>query len=216
MEAHKFKFPRTAHYYTLGTASKQTKRFWIVCHGYGQLAKRFIYKFDSILEEDTFVLAPEGFSRFYFDRSSEFPVGASWMTKEDRLDEIEDYANLIQHYYDTYLPKMAEEVQINLLGFSQGCATQLRWIMEKLPRFDNLILWAGLVPEDLDYRPHKDYFSSKNIHFVYGTEDQFLNEERLAKHQKLIEEQKLAISVHTFKGPHRIDREKLKEINQLL
>lgn len=214
MQAHKFKFPRTAHFYTLGTPSKATKNFWIVCHGYGQLAKRFIYKFDSILDEETFVIAPEGFSRFYFDRSSPTPVGSSWMTKEDRLDEIEDYANLIQHYYDHYRSLMGEEVQINLFGFSQGAATQLRWIMEKFPRFDHLILWAGLIPEDLDYQPHQAYFSDKQIHFIYGTEDPLITPERIDKHNQLIKDQLLQVNVQTFEGKHRVDRAMLKGLNE--
>lgn len=216
MEAHKFKFPRTAHYYTLGQANNATKHFWIVCHGYGQLAKRFIYKFDTILNEETFVIAPEGFSRFYFEGAPGRPVGSSWMTREDRLDEIDDYANLLQYHYEHYLAKMGPDVQINLFGFSQGCATQIRWIMEKFPRFHNLVLWAGFVPEDLSYVPQKEYFQDKSIHFVYGTEDQFISPERVKEHEKLIIEQQLDIQVHTFEGKHRVDRDKLKAIAKLL
>ena len=216
MQAHKFKFPRTAHYYTLGRANKSVKYFWIVCHGYGQLAKKFIYKFDDLIDDENFILAPEGFSRFYLDNVSGRPVGTSWMTREDRLDEIDDYANLLQHYYDQYLPQFSDDVKIILLGFSQGCATQVRWMMEKFPRFDHLILWAGFFPEDLNYIPHKDYYSDKSIHFVYGTEDQYLTPERLQWHEQLMKDQELVVSQYTFEGPHRIDRVKLKELAEKL
>ena len=48
MQAHQIKFPRTAHYYTLGNPSKSTKKFFIVLHGYGQLASQIIHKFKDL------------------------------------------------------------------------------------------------------------------------------------------------------------------------
>ena len=89
MQSHKIKFPCTAHYYTIGTPSDKIKRVFFVLHGYGQLASQIIHKFDAVME-DTLIVAPEGLSRFYWNESKGI-VGASWMTKKDRLDEIEDY-----------------------------------------------------------------------------------------------------------------------------
>ena len=66
MQIHSISVPKTAHYCTLGEPGPHIKYFWICCHGYGQLAKRFIRKFERIHQEDTLVVAPEGFSRFYW------------------------------------------------------------------------------------------------------------------------------------------------------
>ena len=211
IEAHQMQVPRTAHFYTIGKPGKHVKRFWIVCHGYGQLAKFFIRKFDVLSDEKTFVLAPEGFSRFYTEGLSG-KVGASWMTKEDRLVEIDDYANYLSTLYDKFTPQLADDVQIILLGFSQGCATQMRWMMKRFPRYDALMLWAGLVPEDLDYKPHRDYFSRRALHFVYGTNDQFITDERLREHEQLLREQQLDFQAHTFDGEHTIDRRALQKL----
>jgi predicted esterase len=134
------------------------------------------------------------------------------MTKEDRLSEIEDYTHYLSTIYNQFVPQLAEDVTIILLGFSQGCATQLRWIMRTFPKFHHLILWAGLVPEDLDYLAHQTYFSDKQLHFIYGTNDPFLTSERLQQHQQLIENQSLSIEVSTFEGTHTVDREVLRQM----
>ncbi len=209
ISSHTIPVTKTAHFYTIGTPGKQVKYCWIACHGYGQLAKFFIRKFDVLAAENTFILAPEGLSRFYTEGLSG-KVGASWMTKEDRLTEIADYANYLSILYDQFVPQLAEDVRIILFGFSQGSATQLRWMMHTFPRFDALVLWAGLVPEDLDYRPHAEYFANRDLHFVYGTKDPFITPERLSGHERLLAEQRLDFQVHTFDGAHTVDRETLK------
>lgn len=208
---HKITVEKTAHYYTIGNPSPDIKYFWIVCHGYGQLAKKFIHKFEGLDDGQTFVLAPEGFSRFYWKRQPDI-VGTSWMTKEDRLDEIADYTKYIKSLYDHYQPQLNESVQIILLGFSQGCATQCRWLMREFPAFDHLVLWAGLLPEDLDYKPYQDYFSTKKLHFFCGDEDQFINHKILEWHSNFAKAQALELITTMFKGKHEIDREELKKL----
>ena len=215
IEAHQMQVPRTAHFYTIGKPGKHTRRCWIVCHGYGQLAKFFIRKFDVLADEQTFVLAPEGLSRFYTEGLTG-RVGASWMTKEDRLLEIDDYAHFLSALYAKFIPQLPDDVQIILLGFSQGCATQLRWMMQKFPRYNALVLWAGLVPEDLNYNPHHDYFANRELHFVYGTKDPFITEDRLREHEQLLHHQQLDFQIHTFDGEHTIDREKLRQLAEQL
>lgn len=211
MQAHKITIPKTAHYYTLGQPGKHIRKLWIVCHGYGQLASTFIYKFEGLDDGQTLVLAPEGLSRFYWGGLTG-PVVASWMTKHDRLDEIVDYSNFLQQLYDLTVPQLAEDVQITLLGFSQGCATQCRWILNKLPHFHQLILWAGLLPEDVDYKIHQAYFSDKKLTFVYGKQDEFVTEERLFWQRDFAAEQGLEFDTVVFEGKHEVDRAVLQQL----
>ncbi len=209
---HKITVPKTAHFHTIGLPSKRIRRLWIVCHGYGQLAKNFIRRFDVLDDGQTLVIAPEGLSRFYWGGFTGEPV-ASWMTKENRLDEIADYCNYLQTLYNQYLPQLADDVEITLLGFSQGCATQVRWAMQNFPHFHHLVLWAGMPPDDLDYTPYTDFFTSKKLYFVYGTADPFLTEERLQWAADFTKKQKLNFEVMTFGGKHEVDREALRELS---
>ncbi len=199
---------RTAHVYSLGTAGPHIRRLWIVCHGYGQLASTFIRNFQPLSGPEVLILAPEGLSRFYWGGLSG-PVVASWMTSKDRLQEIADYARFLQGLLDDVLPRLHPEVRISLFGFSQGCATQVRWLMEKFPPFHDLVLWAGTVPEDLDYRPCLPYFSSKNLRIAYGTEDPLIKPERLSEQRAFLQEMRLPFVEHSFPGGHRVDAETL-------
>jgi len=213
IQAHRIRVDRTAHYYTLGRPGPKVRYCWIACHGYGQLASRFIRKFDVVASEDAFVLAPEGLSRFYWNGFTG-DVVASWMTRADRLDEIEDYSNYLQNLYEHFIPRLAPDVRIILFGFSQGVATQVRWMMRRFPAFDHLVAWAGTVPEDLDYRPHLEYLHRRHLHFVYGAQDQFLTPERLAWHEAMLREKQLPFAVRTFAGRHVVEREALRKLNE--
>ncbi len=207
IQHHSFTVKKKAHYYTTGTPSSSTKYFWIICHGYGQLASDFIKDFSILDSDEHFVLAPEGLSRFYWKGFSG-RIAASWMTSKDRLDEIDDYTNMIGGLYDEYRVQLPN-AQIILLGFSQGCATQVRWIMRKLPQFDTLVMWAGLFPEDLDYSPQLKYLNQKEMIFAYGDEDQFLNEAYIIAQKNFIEERGLKMKYLPFKGKHKVEEEAL-------
>ncbi|NUQ24404.1 MAG: phospholipase [Saprospiraceae bacterium] len=209
-QAHHLTVARTARYYTLGTPGPHIKTLWITCHGYGQLAGQFIRKFEAVLDEETLVVAPEGLSRFYWEGVSG-DVGASWMTKDDRLAEIDDYVAYLSSLYDFFVTQLPPQTRIVLAGFSQGCATQLRWITRQLPHFDVLLLWAGGLPEDIDYKPLLPYFQEKSLHFVYGLQDQYLTEERIATQSQWLADTGLPLQIHTFDGKHEIDREVLRQ-----
>ncbi len=214
-ESHSTRVERTAHYYTIGKPGPHIKKLWIVCHGYGQLASRIIQKFNDLDDGQTLIIAPEGLSRFYWQGVTGH-VAASWMTKMDRLEEIADYTRYIKSLYELYTAQIAEDAKIILFGFSQGCATQCRWVMREFPKFDHLILWGGRFPEDLDYRPHQQYFANKDIHFLYGDEDQYITREFIDWQENFAKEQSLEYQTTKFKGKHVIDRAVLKELAERL
>ncbi|NUN99821.1 MAG: phospholipase [Saprospiraceae bacterium] len=213
MEAHTIRVHKTAHYYTLGQPGTHTRFFWIACHGYGQAAKNFIRKFESIQQPDTFILAPEGLSRFYW-KGFNGEVGASWMTREDRLLEIDDYCDYLSSLYRHYLAILPEDVTVILMGFSQGCATQMRWMMRDQPAFRHLVLWAGSIPEDIDYQPQADYLNSGDIHFVYGSEDEFLTPERMEQFFEAAVHYPFHLDVSSFEGKHEVDRTELEKLDE--
>ena len=211
IQHHKLTVHRTAQYSTIGNVGKNITRLVIACHGQGQLAKHFIRRFDVLDDGKTLVLAPEALSKFYLKNMSG-DVGACWMTKEDRLDEIVDYANYLQQLYDFFVPQLAADVQIILFGFSQGCATIIRWAMEKFPKVDAFVLFGGMLPEDIDYTPHLDYFKSKKMIWMYGTNDPFLTPPRLEFIRTVIFKSQISFTEQTFEGEHKVPREVVKKL----
>ncbi len=211
MQHHNFSTQRTAHYYTLGTPSPHIRQFWIVCHGYGQLAHEFLEDFRLLENDHTLVVAPEGLNHFY-RKGFDGPVGANWMTRHQRQAEIEDNANYLQKLYDSYLPQLPRDVRIVLLGFSQGTATVCRWMLQKTPKFHDLLLWAGLPPEDLDYAAHREYLADKKLYLLYGTSDPFLTPDRINAVHDLESKNGIDFGERSFEGGHEILPDTLKEL----
>jgi hypothetical protein len=81
---------KTARYFISGEPSESIEQVWFVCHGYAQLANYFIRNFEILNDGKNLIIAPEGLNRFYWKGFSDRVV-ASWMTKEDREDDIKDY-----------------------------------------------------------------------------------------------------------------------------
>jgi predicted esterase len=215
MQAHRLSVARTAHYFSLGEAGPHTRQFWIVCHGYAQLADEFLRDFEPLDDGSRLVVAPEGLNHFY-RKGFDGPVGATWMTRRHRADEIEDYARYLQEIYARHMALLPPDVRVVLLGFSQGAATVCRWALHSQPRFHDLVLWAGLPPEDLDYQGHRAYLSDKNLYLLYGSADPFLTPDRVASVQEIEHKNQIDFSEKTFEGGHEIPAEALRELLQRL
>ncbi len=203
---------RTAHYCTLGSDIQTVSQVWIVLHGYGQLASRFIRKFDKLDLTEHHIVAPEALSRFYFKRSPSI-MGASWMTSHQRLLEIEDYLNYLDQLYDMLKDEMTVGQKLNVLGFSQGSATMWRWISHRRPALNGVVVWAGEYPPDVDYGSMKEYLSSIHHKFYcLGDQDEFITAQSYQKLSDMATREGLDFQLHTFKGIHKIDRTLLSEI----
>lgn len=207
---HSVEVPRTARVATLGTPDT-ADIWWVVLHGYGQLAADFIEAFTPIVTPDRCVVAPEGLSRFYVDGLNEHKqVGASWMTTEAREDEIADFLRFL----DTTTRTLSGEppASIQLLGFSQGAAMASRWALLGDTTVDRLILWGGAPAHDLDLAVHADTLRASDLTLVAGTDDQHLTPKRRAAVRRRLRAHEVPWNLHTFEGGHRIDSSALQAI----
>jgi predicted esterase len=93
------------------------------------------------------------------------------------------------------------------LGFSQGAATAARWYQRNPEGFDQLLLWAGVFPPDIDTGT---FPKGKPLHFVLGNEDEFYQgEEAEAIKQHYAT---MGFEVHTYPGKHDLDTDVLRRI----
>jgi predicted esterase len=205
MQEHHFSTPRSARYFTLGSP-EQVSELWFVCHGYGQLAARFLERFRPLEAEGRCFVAPEGLSRFYLTESpTERRVGSSWMTREDRLHEIDDYVRFLDGVY----AKLAlSKARVTALGFSQGTATVCRWAALGSSRIDRLIVWGGEVPPDLDLKRLR----VPSLTLVYGTRDDFFTPKIIAATESRLREHKIPYERVPFEGWHEIDEATLRRL----
>lgn len=205
-------FEYSARYFQLGELTHHTKNLIFVIHGYGQQAKYFINKFKSIESDKNCIVAPEGLSKFYLEGFSG-RVGATWMTKEDRLTDIKNYINYLNTVYAQVIAGVdLNNINVSIIGFSQGSATASRWSSHINGKLDRLILWAGIFPPDLDYKLAKDSFKYIEIKYIYGLKDPYLSEQRLKEMQAISNNLEVQPETITFNGEHEIDEDTLKQL----
>ena len=89
---------RRVRFAVLEPRVRPATEIWFALHGYHQLAHRFLRYFQPIHEGARCIVAPEGLHRHYVDHESR-KVGASWMTSEDRLTDIEDYVGYLDRLH---------------------------------------------------------------------------------------------------------------------
>jgi predicted esterase len=203
---------KTAHYYTLGIPGTHIRRLIIALHGYGQAARTFIHHFkDLIGDGETLVVCPEGLNRFYW-KGFTGEVVASWMTKENREFDIRDNMAYLNDLYAHLMGQLPKDTKVTLLAFSQGCPTMSRWVAKCRPEFHHLILWGGHLAHDVDYAPSGNYFSDKELLFVYGESDQFLPFGYRERQAMLAKVGDLDFRTISFDGKHEIPRTVLGNI----
>ena len=200
-----------ARYFQLDEIGKSTKNLIFVLHGHGQLAEYFLRKFSVLDDGSNCIVAPEGLSRYYLEGFSG-RVGATWMTKEDRLRDIRNYLSYLNSLYDQFRPKLQANTKVTVLGFSQGAATASRWVASEAMEFDQLILWAGIFPPDMDFRFASGKFHSKTIKYVYGIHDPFLTADKLEEMRVLSDRLHVSPEVISFDGVHEIEEKILIQL----
>ena len=210
--AHHLRVQRTARFYALGGSSLAPRTIWFVIHGYGQLAGDFVRYFADLANDETLIVAPEALNRFYLvspDKTParDRPVGATWMTREDRDSEIADYVEYLDALYDEIVGDAPRaDLRVNVIGFSQGSATATRWITHGRAPVHRLVLWGGLMPPETNLGHGAAALRDVPLTLVLGSRDQYVNEAMLGAEQARLDAAKIPYDVIRFEGGHAINR----------
>jgi predicted esterase len=199
MQENHIEVSKTARFYTLG--EKDASEIWYLLHGYGMSAISMLKSVGVANKKDLLWVAPEALSRFYWNGFSG-PVVASWMTKDDRENEIRNYVNYLNALNDKI---NTNQKPINILGFSQGVATACRWLAHSPLTCNKIVLWAGEPPPDIDYHQIKHKF--KKMFVVYGNQDPFIQSTQIDKMNVVFEQAKIDFNRITFEGKHELNNE---------
>lgn len=212
---HRILVERSARYWTLGETRGGQDEAWIVLHGYGQLARRFLRRFEALAGPSRQLVAPEAMSRFYIGSGQgrhgpDARVGATWMTREDREAEIRDYVG----YLEALAASVVEPGQrVTVLGFSQGVATAWRWVANgSVPGLERLVAWAGTLPPDLDMERAKRAVRGAEVVLVSGERDRTVPPEVTADAASRLEGAGISFRALRYPGGHEIDEATLLRI----
>lgn len=211
--------PRTARYAVMGSFDEALSEVWIVCHGHGQLAARFLSRFIPIERSDRLFVAPEALSRYYLHpprggpHAPDSPIGATWMTSEDRDFEIADYVGYLDLVYDEVFSRIRREnVRLWVFGFSQGCATAARWVARGKADPDRVVLWAGVLPPEMTREEGAVLSRRAPLTVVLGRHDEFANPELVTAQEARLKELAVAHKTIRFDGGHEIVPDVLRRI----
>lgn len=203
----------------MGSLDAPLSEVWIVCHGHGQLAARFLSRFLPLERDDRLFIAPEALSRYYLTPPTggphppNAPVGATWMTSEDRECEIEDYVRYLDSVHDEIFSTVARErIRLWVLGFSQGTATAARWVARGKVDPDRVVLWAGLLPPELNAQSAAALARRAPLTLVLGRNDEFARPELVAAQEARLTELRVPYEAIRFDGGHEIVPDTLRSL----
>ena len=203
---------KTGKYSQIGKSSKKINNVWIVLHGYGMLSEYFVKKFECIIDETTLVIAPEATNRFYL-ANNYTRVGASWMTKLDKEQEISDNILFLDKLFSIIKKEIGHDnFKLNTLGFSQGGPALVRWLMSNKLNTNSLILWGSDIPKDSLVMENKSRWNSMNLKIVIGKNDEYINEEKKQEFVGVVKSYGLKYDLIEYEGSHKIIEEELKKI----
>ncbi|MBQ4915562.1 esterase [Maribacter sp. MMG018] len=199
-------YHHTNSYETLNKIGPNTKNVWLVFHGIGFLSKFFLRYFDELKPDENYIIAPQAPSKYYLNNKYRH-VGASWLTKVDTQQEM---ANVMA-YINAVLKNENIPADCNLivLGFSQGVSIATRFVAKNNMVCKKLILYAGAIPNELTKEDFQHLIThNTEIVTVVGTEDEYINSERLKTESLKIDSlfQGSAKQI-TFEGGHEIKKE---------
>jgi dienelactone hydrolase len=200
---------RTARYALLGTDPAAAQRVWFVLHGYAQLAPRFLRPFMGLVPHGTCIVAPEGLSRFYVDMpradgSHLQRVGATWMTREAREDDIADTMSWLDALHEE-MTTSARSATVGLLAFSQGVATATRWLAHGRIAPAAFVAWAGGPAHDIDEGALSLKLADAAVTLVCGDQDALIADSQRDDLLATLQRWQPRTALITFSGGHHLD-----------
>lgn len=202
---------KTARVYYNTDKYEGVKYLWFALHGYGQLGRFFARNFDKLDSEKHLVVVPEAQSRFYLE-GVYGRVGATWMTKEDRTTDIQDYLGYLDDLYSELMKVIDTDVKVIVFGFSQGAATASRWANSGSVNADHLVLWSSIFPPDLEMEGQIRNLNLQSW-LVVGNTDEYLTDDRLVENEAIMAKMGVKPKVIHFDGGHKIGSKELVKLS---
>lgn len=211
MQKKTLRVQKTARYFVLGESGPHIRECWFVLHGYAQTASSFLSRFEPVQRDYRLIIAPEGLHRFYREGLSG-KTGASWMTSDDRQDDIRDYLDYFNQLIAMIRDELPPECRFLVLGFSQGGATAVRWVQENPGQFYRAILWGAAFPPDMKI---EKLLAGPPWWCFAGNNDPFLNA-TFEENKILINSLLTSVEYFNYEGGHQIPELPLLELEKML
>ncbi|NQX85713.1 MAG: alpha/beta hydrolase [Flavobacteriaceae bacterium] len=194
-------YQTTNTYSTLNSINTVTKHVWIVFHGMGYLSRYFSKYFKQLRADENYIIIPQAPSKYYL-KSGFKHVGASWLTKENTQNDMENILDYIDAILDA--ERIPSHTKLIVVGYSQGVSIATRYVARRRLNCNQLVLMSGSIPKELE--PKDFRFLDAKVKLIYGDEDEYLNAERIV-YEKTRAESLFGSSLEVipFKGKHVVN-----------
>lgn len=196
-------------YSTLNTLTADTKTVWFVCHGMGYLSRYFLKYFKGLNPEENYIIAPQAPSKYYIQ--PKMHVGANWLTRDETKVGMQN----ILYYFDAIFETEAipEDKNLIILGYSQGVSVAMRYMVFRKLQCSQLILHSGGIPKEIIATDFEYLNSSTSVKLIYGTSDEYLNEERIkSESDRAIELFGSKVQFLPFDGTHVVNVDLINDL----
>ena len=215
---HHLPVSRTARYVTLGAEAGEARQVWIALHGYAMLAERFLRLVAPLAEDHrTLAVAPEALSRFYLETGRDGrhsnAVGATWLTREDRENEIADAIRYLDQLYGELGARLQPGATIAVLGFSQGASMAARWVATGSLIPDHLVLW-GIDPPADAIAQVADRMAGREVTLIAGDRDPFAVEGGIEAQAAALAQRGVRARAERFHGGHALSKAVLRRLGE--
>ncbi len=191
-------------YSTLNEHTEQTKNIWLVFHGIGYLSRYFLRHFQNLNATENYIIAPQAQSKYYLNGEYRH-VGASWLTRENLDEGIENMLNYLDAVIEA--ENLKEVKNLNILGYSQGVSVATRFVARRKIECKNLIMHSGKVPQELKTADFQ-FLKDTNFTFIYGSKDEYLKKGIIEVEEKRLKQLfPKKLEIRQFDGGHEVNAE---------
>jgi predicted esterase len=196
-------------YSTLNTLTEDTKTVWFVCHGMGYLSRYFLKYFKGLNPEENYIIAPQAPSKYYIQ--PKMHVGANWLTRDETKVGMQNILNYFDAIFET--EAIPQDKNLIILGYSQGVSVAMRYMVFRKLQCSQLILHSGGIPKEIIATDFEYLKSSTSIKLIYGTSDEYLNEERIkSESDRAIELFGSKVKYLPFDGTHVVNVDLINDL----
>ena len=153
---------------------------------------------------ENYVIAPQAPSKYYIQ--PKMHVGANWLTRENTNVGMQNIMNYLDAVLDA--EQLPTDKNLIIFGYSQGVSIAKRYATKRRLQSSQLVLHSGGIPKELIPKDFNYLNGNCEVKLVYGTEDEYLNDERMNSERKKAE---LLfgnrLSIHPFDGKHEVNVE---------
>lgn len=180
-------------------------------HGYGENADRHLEALLGIPGLEGWTLVSVQALHPFYNKANE--VIASWMTRLDREQAIEDNVAYVRAVIERLRGEGVAGETVSFLGFSQGAAMAWRAAARSVSRCAGVVAIGGDVPPELAER---DLSGVGGALLVRGEGDEWYGEEKLAADRALLQSKGVRVEWRVAAGGHTITAEMQAEAGRFL